>query len=219
MEMVLEVATESLMEKTILCLSLERLIEKMGLIEIFCESIRNVADDETRLFRDFLTGLPNWRVEQTPQNRYHIISPETELLYKIRNIRDELHMLRSLAEDQDIVWKQAFSPSNLRGNIQYYHSCTPTNVKKNIDEMLLKAENTTDYINALLDLRQAEYSRQQAKDSANLSNSILIFTLITIVFYEARWLFPIMFDVTTAVSIVSIPAIILSGFGRELNTA
>ncbi|KAF3070670.1 Ankyrin-3 [Daldinia childiae] len=209
------------------------------------------ADDETRLFRDFLQGLrnkakgqggpvgkepqSNSRAQQTFQNRYHIISPETELLELIRDIRDELHILRSLAEDQDVVWKQAFTPgghTEQQGQFQYYHSCTPTDVKKSLDEMLLEAEKTTNYINDLLDLRQAEYNRVQANDSANQSKSIFIFTVVTIVFlplsflsslfaldvnsfphesgdlkYEAWWLFPILFGVTAA---VSIPAIFLA---------
>ncbi|KAI2463271.1 hypothetical protein F4781DRAFT_426499 [Annulohypoxylon bovei var. microspora] len=203
------------------------------------------AEAENQLFRDFLAGLRKEageqrgqhgnesrlksRTEQTSRNRYHIISSETELLEETRDICDELQILRSLAEDQDVVWKQAFSPSDMRDQLQYYHSCTPTDVKKSLNEMLLEAEKTTNYINDLLNLRQAEYSRVQAKDSAKQSNSIFIFTLITIVFlplsflsslfalnvsdfphesgnlvYEGWWLFPILFGVT---AIVSIPAI------------
>ncbi|KAL7628710.1 hypothetical protein AAE478_000225 [Parahypoxylon ruwenzoriense] len=163
MNLVLGVATGSFMEIFIPVRSPDskRPIEMKGPIEIFRESIRNVADDETRLFRDFLAGLhdetmeqglhgeesrPNSRVGRMPRNRYHIISSETELLEKIRDICDELHILRSLAEDQDVVWKQAFSPDDSRDDLQYYHSCTPTDVKKHLDEMLLEVEKTTDYV-------------------------------------------------------------------------
>ncbi|KAI0095585.1 hypothetical protein F4814DRAFT_457575 [Daldinia grandis] len=252
MELFVGAASGFFMEKFISCpgQDMGQRINK-GPIEIFRESIRKVADDETRLFRDFLQGLRNEargrggpagkesqsdsRAQQISQNRYHVISPETELLEIIRDIRDELHILRSLAEDQDVVWKQAFASGDHTdhpGQFQYYHSCTPTDVKKSLDDMLLEAEKTTDYINDLLDLRQAEYNREQANDSANQSKSIFIFTVVTIVFlplsflsslfaldvtsfphesgslkYEARWLFPILFGVTAA---VSIPAIFLA---------
>ncbi|KAI1800722.1 hypothetical protein F4811DRAFT_495067 [Daldinia bambusicola] len=249
MELFLGAATGFFIEKFISCPGQEsgQRINK-GPIEIFRESIRKVADDETRLFRDFLAGLHNearqqgvlhseesWlnsRARQVSRNRYHIISSETELLDMIRDIRDELHILKSLAEDQHVVWKQAFHNTGRSDQFQYYHSCTPTDVKKNVDDMLLEAEKTTNYINDLLDLRQAEYNRIQANDSAKQSNSIFIFTVVTIVFlplsfltslfaldvtsfphesgelkYQGWWLFPILFGVTAA---VSIPAIILA---------
>lgn len=85
-------------------------------------------------------------VRQMPQNPHHIISDETELLYITRDIRDELHMLRSLAEDQELVWKQAFSTTELRNCFQYYHPCTPTDVKKELDEMLLEVEMANDSV-------------------------------------------------------------------------
>ncbi|KAI1214166.1 uncharacterized protein F4807DRAFT_449505 [Annulohypoxylon truncatum] len=227
MELVVGAATGSFMEKSIPTGPVgKELSTKKGPIEIFRESIRRVADGETSLFRDFLASLRSkaWR-RNKKSNRYHIISDETELLDHTRDIRDELHILRSLAEDQDTVWKQAFPTDDLTDHFLNYHSCTPTDVKKNLDEMLLEADKTTDYINTLLDLRQAEYSRIQ-------SNCVLIFTIVTIVFlplsflsalfalnvssfphesgtlqYEGWWLFPIMFGVT---ALVSTPAIIFA---------
>ncbi|TGO81886.1 hypothetical protein BPOR_0983g00010 [Botrytis porri] len=158
-----------------------------GPIEIFRESIRDVAEKESSLFQEFLEGLqeakprgPEQKKRQPsseesdskssdrpiPLNRYHVISSETELLNMIRDIRDELHMLRSLAEDQEIVWKQAFASSDL----MHFKAYTPTNVKKDLDDMLSEADKTEGYINTLLDLRQAEFGRLQAYDSARQSN-------------------------------------------------
>ncbi|KAF5876598.1 putative ankyrin repeat protein [Botrytis fragariae] len=170
-----------------------------GPIEIFRESIRDMAEKESSLFQEFLQGLqeanprepeqkqgkPSNTKSDTkspdgpmPLNRYHVISSETELLNMIRDICDELHMLRSLAEDQEIVWKQAFASSDL----MHFKAYTPTNVKKDLDDMLSEADETESYINTLLDRRQAEFGRLQAYDSARQSNSIFIFTTMTIVF-------------------------------------
>ncbi|TGO21309.1 hypothetical protein BPAE_0227g00100 [Botrytis paeoniae] len=162
--------------------------------------IKRFAEKEFSLFQEFLQGLqeasprePEQKQGQRsnaksdskspdgpmPLNRYHVISSETELLNMIRDIRDELHMLRSLAEDQEIVWKQAFASSDL----MHFKAYTPTNVKKDLDDMLSEADKTENYINTLLDLRQAEFGRLQAYDSARQSNSIFISTLMTIVFW------------------------------------
>ncbi|KAI5917325.1 hypothetical protein F4810DRAFT_696972 [Camillea tinctor] len=98
--------------------------------------------------------------------------------------------------------------------------------------MIQEADTVTSYINTLLDLRQAEYSRTQANDSAKQANIIFVFTVVTIVFlplsflsslfvlditsfpheggdlkYEGRWIFPILFGVT---AIVSIPTIVIA---------
>ncbi|KAF7928958.1 uncharacterized protein EAE97_009800 [Botrytis byssoidea] len=97
-----------------------------GPIEIFESRLETwFAEKESSLFREFLRGLqeakpreqkslePEQKKEQPssedsdsksldkpmPLNRYHVILSETELLNMIRDIRDELHMLRPLAED------------------------------------------------------------------------------------------------------------------------
>lgn len=80
------------------------------------------------------------------RNRYHVISTETELLYRTRDIYDELQMLRSLADDQDVVWQQAFFSKGAEGNFQHYHSCTPVDVKKDLDDMLSGTEQTTNNV-------------------------------------------------------------------------
>lgn len=85
-------------------------------------------------------------VRETPYNPHHIISAETKLLNDIRDIRDELHMLRSLAEDQDVVWKQVFNMQEDKSSFQYYHSCMPLDIKKDLEEMLLEAEITNNSV-------------------------------------------------------------------------
>ncbi|KAI0112411.1 hypothetical protein GGR51DRAFT_568530 [Nemania sp. FL0031] len=239
MELILGVAVGSFMEKSIPVAG-----SKKGPIDVFRESIRNVTDEETHLFEGFLAGLKrkeresgmlqrteSWlNLPEGPlaQNRYHIISSETELLHMTRDIYDELQILKSLAEEQDTVWKQAFS----NGNFQHYHYCTPADIKNELDEIIQGTEQAADNINTLLDLRQAEYSRIQAHDSAKQSNTVLVFTLLACVFlplsfltslfaldvstfphpsgelrYEGWWLFPILFGVTV---IVSTPAILFA---------
>ncbi|OJJ37960.1 hypothetical protein ASPWEDRAFT_472784 [Aspergillus wentii DTO 134E9] len=99
--------------------------------------------------------------------------------------------------------------------------------------MALEADMVQNSINTLLDLRQkqasikeAEFGRLQANDTVRQSNTIMVFTIVTIIFlplsflsslfaldvssfphegdnlrYPEWWLFPILFGVSAAVSI------------------
>ncbi|KAG4255455.1 hypothetical protein FPRO04_03987 [Fusarium proliferatum] len=224
-------------------------------LDVFRESIRKVANDEAELFKVFHEALEAERGQQhdsahraghavkvMPSNPYHIISPETTLLEKIRDIRDELRILSTLADDQDAVWKQMLPSYTANGKLRYYYLYTPADAKHDLAGSIAEAETAHDSINLLLDLRQkqasikeAEFGRIQANDSARQSNSILIFTIVTIIFraqlplsflsslfaldvssfphesgdlkYQGWWLFPILFGVT---AIVSVPTIILA---------
>ncbi|KAI5917326.1 hypothetical protein F4810DRAFT_696975 [Camillea tinctor] len=129
MELVLGVATRSFMEKSIIIPSSEHQMKKSP-IEVFRESLRDVVDGESQLFQHFLDGLrgqtsgPDPSGERTRQDSSKIIIHETELLNQTRDIRDELHILKSLAEDQDVAWKQAF-PSRDPKNEQFQYHATP----------------------------------------------------------------------------------------------
>ncbi|KAM0248964.1 hypothetical protein ACHAP5_003173 [Fusarium lateritium] len=221
-------------------------------LEVFRESLRHAADEEIFLYQTFLRELNGqnrrdmWQ-DKSPSDHVikdmpphplssssdpYSISPEAKVLDTIRDIRDELHMLKSLAEDQELVWKQAFKDSALEDSFQYYQFCTPEDVKKDLDDMLIEVETINNSINTLLDLRQKQASISQANDTAKQSNTIFVFTVITIVFlplsflsslfaldvssfphesgnlkYAGWWLFPILFG---ASAIISLPTILLA---------
>ncbi|KAL2001346.1 hypothetical protein VTN02DRAFT_1863 [Thermoascus thermophilus] len=229
-------------------------------LEMFRESIRYVADIETKLFNAFEDSLRetrkpsskrksqkngdptpgNFLSEGAPDkkssvNPYYNIAEETALLREIKDIRDELNILTNLAESQEVVWEQAFGAHSLqdRSNFKYFHSCTPTEVKEELQEMAEEAETVQILVHILLNLRQkqaslreAEFGRQQAQNTAKQSNTVMVFTVVTIVFlplsflaslfalnvsefphesgsvqYKAWWIFPIIFGTSAAVSI------------------
>ncbi|KAL5364589.1 hypothetical protein BJX96DRAFT_187974 [Aspergillus floccosus] len=127
-----------------------------GALEVFREFIRDVANRETELFQNFLGGLRDeienrkaraermsprsgrTSIRELPNNPHHIISEETELLDHIRDTNDELHMLRALAKDQEIVWNQAFAGIETQGQF----SCTPAEIAQDLDGMIMEAEMT-----------------------------------------------------------------------------
>ncbi|PWY84818.1 hypothetical protein BO70DRAFT_378975 [Aspergillus heteromorphus CBS 117.55] len=223
----------------------KRTKERKSPLEIFRESIRYVADVENTLFKEFLESLHDeqnvsdrthrgW-IGDLQLNPYHIISKEAELLDEIKDIRDELNILRTLEEAQEKVWKQAFQTEKLESlpNIEHSNISTPTEVLRELDEMVIEAGMVQDAINTLLDLRQkqasikeAEFGRQQANDTARQSNIVMVFTIVTIVFlplsfltsvfalnvsdfphqsgnveYQGWWIFSILFGVSACVSV------------------
>lgn len=123
---------------------------------------------------------------RSTDNLYADISEETKLLREVKDICDELNMLKNLAEDQDDVWTQVWKGGN-RPDATTYD--TPTEVKAEIEEMVNEAEFVQKAIETLLDLKQkraniveAEFTRQQSHDTAVQSDTIMVFTVVTILF-------------------------------------
>ncbi|KAM0226578.1 hypothetical protein ACHAQD_000502 [Fusarium lateritium] len=135
-------------------------------LEVFRESLRHAADEEIFLYQTFLRELNGqkrrdmWK-DESPSNHViknmpshplssssdpYSISPEAKVLDTIRDIRGELHMLKFLAEDQEFVWKQAFKDRQLEEFFQYHQPCTPEDVKKDLDDMLIEVETINDSV-------------------------------------------------------------------------
>lgn len=67
---------------------------------------------------------------------------EFRLLYEIKDIREELNMLKSLTETQKKVWRQALRTSLSK----YPHLQTPRQVALEIKEVAREAESTQDAV-------------------------------------------------------------------------
>ncbi|RDW90751.1 uncharacterized protein DSM5745_02526 [Aspergillus mulundensis] len=167
------------------------------------------------------------------ENIYYNIDPETTLLKEIKDICDELNILKNLAEDQEDVWRQV---CKLEGSTQTPGTpsayITPKDIKDEITEMVKEAEAVQMTINSLLNLKQkqanleeAKSAREQAQATAKQTDTIMVFTIVTIVFlplsfltslfalnisnfphkgdevlYQGWWIFPILFGVSVIVS-------------------
>ncbi|KAJ5214905.1 ankyrin [Penicillium chermesinum] len=136
--------------------------------------------------------LKNWwnrkdTDSQKDSNPYHDIAREAELLREVKDISDELNMLKNLAEDQEGVWKQFWVPGTTPRTTYTYD--TPSEIKGEIEEMIKEAEFVQQAIDTLLDLKQkqaniteAQYSRKQSDDTATQSDTVMVFTVVTILF-------------------------------------
>jgi ankyrin repeat protein/Mg2+ and Co2+ transporter CorA len=128
------------------------------------------------------------------------IGAETDLLAETKDIRDELHMIAKVLEDQravlpdlelsitDIYREEHKSQSELKRRFREQLKTIDLHIK-DIDRMDKQAMRIYKSITDLLDLKQkhanafeARFARDQAADTARQSQTVMVFTIVTIVF-------------------------------------
>ncbi|KAF2012838.1 hypothetical protein BU24DRAFT_435191 [Aaosphaeria arxii CBS 175.79] len=128
------------------------------------------------------------------------IGAETDLLAETKDIRDELNMIAKVLEDQrsvipdievsitDILREEHKSQQDLKRRIREQIKTIDTHLK-DIDRMDKQAERIYKSITDLLDLKQkhanafeARFARDQAAGTARQSQTIMVFTIVTIIF-------------------------------------
>ncbi|KAL4746996.1 hypothetical protein BDW72DRAFT_24528 [Aspergillus terricola var. indicus] len=157
-------------------------------LEFYEVAIGQVTDEETRRFRQFCDQVAEDESVVRGPRKYDPLDIHTDvkLLEKIKDIRDELHTLMVLFLDQEKVirdFEKILRLDNSRPKriLEQYM----TDVKK----MDQHAVDTYKALNHLLDLKQkhanvqeARSSRRQADDTAKQGDTLLVFTLVTIIF-------------------------------------
>jgi hypothetical protein len=141
---------------------------------------------EADLFKEFELSL-----EDEQLHAYHNISRETMLLREVKDTCDELNILKTLAEDQEKVWQQASTV--VGGNGTIFSTNTPSHYRKIILAMIHDATTVQKSLDSLLDLKQkqanlteAKFTRQQAQDTAKQTDTVVWFTVVTIIFVSCR---------------------------------
>lgn len=122
-----------------------------------------------------------WWSQLAPENPYEDIFMETELLDEVKDILDELNILKTLAQDQKVVddlWKSA-------SKIQGYRHLTPLETKEDIESMIEDAKSVQSAINTLLDLKQKEATILEAQATRRQSDAVMVFTVVTIIFVSS----------------------------------
>ncbi|KAJ6016323.1 ankyrin [Penicillium herquei] len=119
-------------------------------------------------------------------NPYGNIAQETKLLREVKDICDELNILKNLAEDQKDVWEQFQS-------IQYPERSPaprtpPDEIIDTIQEMIKEAKFVYNDLKMLLDLKQKQANIAEAQSTRKQSSTVMVFTVITILFLPASFL-------------------------------
>lgn len=113
---------------------------------------------------------------------YGNVSKETSHLCEVKDILDELNILKNLVEDQDRVWKQFCEEEAPAHNLSMLRFDTPSEIKRAIEEMTKQAEFVQTALHTLLNLKQKQASIEEAKSAREQSATIMVFTVITIIF-------------------------------------
>ncbi|KAF2795655.1 hypothetical protein K505DRAFT_9870 [Melanomma pulvis-pyrius CBS 109.77] len=128
------------------------------------------------------------------------IGAETDLLAEIKDIRDELNMIAKVLEDQrsvlpdlevsitDIYREEHKSQQELKRRFKEQLKTIDVHMK-DLERMDKQAERIYKSITDLLDLKQkhanafeARFARDQAAGTARQSQTIMVFTIVTIIF-------------------------------------
>ncbi|KAM3087078.1 hypothetical protein ACMFMG_001188 [Clarireedia jacksonii] len=157
---------------------------------------------------------------------YKYIHEATKLLKEVKDIRDELYILNYLLKQQKGVWEEFLEILDGKAPRGTEKQKGPENIIKDVDEMEKIAQKIQESLNDLLSLEQNEASLSEAGLAREQGTTVLIFTIITIIFlpmsfltslfalnvtnfphtdnnisYKPKFIFSIIFGITAAISI------------------
>ncbi|KAF7902234.1 hypothetical protein EAF00_002137 [Botryotinia globosa] len=189
---------------------------------LYMEAINKVAAQEKKLFQSFKRKMvkkeresmqeneeskKDQEVENITRSKEHNRNQETEnwisiskaanLLDEIKDILDELTILKTLLTQQQHVWQELVGPEPERDSAR-----GPTYTLHEIEEMIKMAERVQKSVHDILNLEQnginiieAVFSRQRAEVSARLTEQtsrqgkvLMAFTIVTVLFTPLSFL-------------------------------
>ncbi|ETS85690.1 hypothetical protein PFICI_03715 [Pestalotiopsis fici W106-1] len=148
------------------------------------------------------------------------IQTTAELLDEVKDILEELTILKGLVKQQQNVWER-FVDKDLRSS----NSRGPGAVYEKVTEMIDTSHSIHQAVNDLMNLELAEESRKQTREAASQGKTLMAFTIVTVIFtplsfltslfalnivdfqhsadgqleYEPGWIYPILFCVAAGV--------------------
>ncbi|KAF4450211.1 Beta-lactamase-like protein 2 [Fusarium austroafricanum] len=165
----------------------------LNILEIYKDEVDQIINEETMCFRTFSTNvshLEGAKLSQAISNNDDSlnISEEIKLLREIKDIRDELHTIGLIFEHQLEILKSIGEFHQSRGIPEIPIGSTGRYLKE-VQDIDKHTEDAYMALNNLLDLKQklanvaeARWSRGQAEETARQGNTLLVFTVVTIVF-------------------------------------
>ncbi|KIW80447.1 hypothetical protein Z517_07063 [Fonsecaea pedrosoi CBS 271.37] len=183
-------------------------------LHVFADSIGVVMDKEVQFFEDFKRGIAARHKNTQTNHDSHSsnlelrLEKEIALLEEIKDIRDELNILRSICTDQDVVLKTLSKLatrrkySKAKGVVANDHILDYYRQRSNIETRIARIEKMQrdirtayDAMNHLLDLKQkdanileAVEARKQAEATTKQGRTIMVFTIVTIIFLPMSFL-------------------------------
>ncbi|KAI2783600.1 hypothetical protein F4815DRAFT_442467 [Daldinia loculata] len=167
------------------------------ILDIFEGEIATETDREAGFFKNFSSG--NW----SPNNVNGFIQEAAHCTYRVRDIRDELHLLRQVLETQAkvvadfaaIFWPSSTPGSQKQGHIaskdlreSFIRDCGLQSLIQRVRRMESDASTTLEGLSTIIQAMQAQASLKEAEQSRFLNLMILPFTIITVIFTPLSFL-------------------------------
>ncbi|EWG52286.1 hypothetical protein FVEG_16962 [Fusarium verticillioides 7600] len=149
--------------------------------QIFSDTVNDIARKEKGLFDDCL-GLIKSQKKENSDNLGAVIKDASGLACDIKDLRDELNILRSIANSQETVQRE------MTGNPETSAGITGLYFRKDIEEMENVAKRTQESVDTILSLAETEIANDQARQATKQGRTMMVFTVITIVFLPLSFL-------------------------------
>ncbi|KAF2196646.1 ankyrin [Delitschia confertaspora ATCC 74209] len=176
------------------------------LLQMFASSIGTAAEEEVKCFQTFEREVNT--LTESAGNSLSSPKKEIELLKQVKDIRDELNIIMSICEDQKHWLEKLFGlitngDTAGRGARDDFKGRTDLYLRmEKIKKMQVDAKIIYDSLNHLLDLkqknanlveaaqarRQTEETSQQTAQTVKQGRTILMFTIVTIIFLPMSFL-------------------------------
>ncbi|KAI0968177.1 hypothetical protein F4678DRAFT_443552 [Xylaria arbuscula] len=150
------------------------------IFDIFDYMIASRSDEESVHFEQFKDGMRR-RDRKKNQN----ITPEINLLYEVKDIRDELKLLKRIFVAQYRVlsnFTRLFWPGDQTRRDGFLEDCAVKAVIDRTDLLDENAKSTLDDLDYLIQVKQSQSALDEAEASRRLNNNIFLFTIVTIIF-------------------------------------
>lgn len=191
--------------------------------QIFSDAINRASIKEAELFRQFTER--SGRNKSDPK-RLKSIREAADLLRNVKDIRDELNILRLIVSHQKMVQESLPLPVGATHNDRHARS-----VVVDIEELDKMAKKIEGAVNATLSLEQSAIAIAQSDETVQQGQTLMTFTIITILFlpisfltslfalniesfqrresdgdlsYTSGWIFPKLFGISFAVWVPTI---------------
>ncbi|KAI1470342.1 uncharacterized protein F4812DRAFT_261902 [Daldinia caldariorum] len=167
------------------------------ILDIFEGEIATETNREAEFFKTFSSG--NW----SPDNVNRFIQEAADCTYRVRDIRDELHLLRQVFETQAkvvsdfaaVFWPTGAPGSQKQGNVAsrdmregFIRDCGLQSLVQRVRRMEGDASTTLEGLSTIIQAMQAQASLKEAEQSRFLNLMILPFTIITVIFTPLSFL-------------------------------
>ncbi|KAF9877633.1 hypothetical protein CkaCkLH20_04768 [Colletotrichum karsti] len=158
--------------------------QQRSIRQMFSDSINDTVRGETDLFRLFLKRDPPAE-GLTTEKLQNATLDAAKLLYDIKDVRDELNILKNVANLQQRVQSDLEKSFTKGSNNNDERDLTATYVCDDIAELEKVAERINDALNTTITLHESEIANLEAIEAAKQGRKIFAFTVVTIIFVSA----------------------------------